>query len=156
MCAAHSFSYYSDRSNDRMTQRTITQLHQPWRRIENSSAIISCRLDVHLELRKTSCPSAAADHSLTSVEPASRLTYRLDSSGEPPVDTPSTKSRHQSSTVKLNVTMASGINIYSFFFIYPKKISGYPKKNLWHLKYWHINFRYLQKFRISEITISDI
>jgi len=129
MCAAHSFSYYSDRSNDRMTQRTITQLHQPWRRIENSSAIISCRLDVHLELRKTSCPSAAADHSLTSVEPASRLTYRLDSSGEPPVDTPSTKSRHQSSTVKLNVTMASGINIYSFFFhLSPKKYLDIRKR----------------------------
>jgi len=43
------------------------------------------------------------------------------------------------------VLMASGINIYSFFFRYPKNYSGYPKKNLWYLKYWHINFRYLKK-----------
>ena len=41
--------------------------------------------------------------------------------------------------------MASGINIYSFFFQIFKKYSGYPKKNLWYLKYWHINFRHLKK-----------
>jgi len=53
--------------------------------------------------------------------------------------------------------MASGINIYSFFFRYPKNYSGYLKKNFLYLKHWHINFRYLKKeFQMSEITISDI
>ena len=41
--------------------------------------------------------------------------------------------------------MASEINIYSFFSDIQKNYSGYPKKNLWYLKYWHINFRYLKK-----------
>jgi len=31
------------------------------------------------------------------------------------------------------------------FFRYLKKYSGYPKKNLRYLKYWHIKFIYLKK-----------
>ena len=51
-------------------------------------------------------------------------------------------------------SMASGINIYSLVFQISKNYSRCPKKNLSYLKYWHINFRYLKKFQISEITIS--
>ena len=49
-------------------------------------------------------------------------------------------------------SMASGINIYSFFSDIQNNYSRYPKKNLWYLKmyfgypkYCHINFWYLKK-----------
>jgi len=52
---------------------------------------------------------------------------------------------HNYYTLWVLMCMAGGINIYSIFSDIQKKYSGYPKKNLWYLKYWHINFRYLKK-----------